>query len=120
MGEDFAGSAKPGSVPQNSVEPLGFCRRVLQKVPHSKNFVEEPSYRTPKVLLGSGKPNPAFQTLQVVFSHCCKLFGGEFKGCLIKGCLNLTKIPKVGILKAGIPTVGIPKTEKFRRQGFRR
>ena len=44
-------------VPQNSAEPLGFCRQVLQNVSHTKKPVEERFCRTPS-FSGPAKSSP--------------------------------------------------------------
>ena len=47
-------------VPQNSAEPLGFCRKVLQNVSHSKRPVGERFCRTSKVLQNFGSQAQLF------------------------------------------------------------
>ena len=65
-----AGPQKAGPGPKSYpkfCETLGFCRKVLQNVSHSKKLVEERFCRTPKK--GSAElwePNPAFQALQIL------------------------------------------------------
>ena len=60
-------SSPPPPPPQNSADRLGFCRKVLRKVLHSKKLVEEKLCRTPTVLPDFGwEPNPAFQSLQIL------------------------------------------------------
>ena len=51
----------PPPHPQDSAEPLGFCRKVLQKVSHSKKPVEETFRRTPKVLQNFGSQTQLFR-----------------------------------------------------------
>ena len=57
-------------VPQNSAEPLGFCRKVLEKVSHSRKPVEERFCRTPKVLQNLGNQAQLFRPCKF-FSHLC-------------------------------------------------
>ena len=53
-------SGLPPLPPQNSAEPLGLCRRVLQKSLHSRKPAEEPSHRTLKVLQNFGSQAQLF------------------------------------------------------------
>ena len=60
----------PGSqrLPRHSAEPLGFCRKVLQNVSHSKKLVDERFCRTPKVLQNFGSQAQLFRPCKF-FSH---------------------------------------------------
>ena len=68
-----------GGKVKNSAEPLGFCRKVLQKISHSKKSVEEKLCRTPKVLQNFGEPNPAFQALRILLLPFWKIPGNSRK-----------------------------------------
>ena len=52
--KDVSGLPK---IPQNSVEPLGFCRKVLRNVSHSRKLVEE-RFCIVKSLLKKGSAEP--------------------------------------------------------------
>ena len=54
-------------VPQNSVEPLGFCTGVLQSVSRSKKPVEERFPRNPKVLQNIGCQAKLFRPCKFLF-----------------------------------------------------
>ena len=62
LGGANTGGKEAGPPNQNSAELLGFCRKVLWKVLKiEKKPVEEPSYRTPRIL-----QNSACQTLLIL------------------------------------------------------
>ena len=70
-GKSWSSKNGPGlpKVPQNSTEPLGFCRKVLQNILHSEKLVEERFCRT----LGA-KPSfsgPANSSPKVCDATCC-------------------------------------------------
>ena len=80
IGRKRSRSSKNGpgllKVPQNSAEPLGFCRKVLQEGSHSKMFVEERFCRTLVAKPSFSGPCKFFskhtreRTLLKYFGHC--------------------------------------------------